>query len=49
MFILDVANWVSNLFILSVSIFLISIGTILITISLLWIVNGIMKLKGEPK
>jgi hypothetical protein len=49
MFILDVANWVSNLFILSVSIFLISIGTILITISLLWIANGIMKLKGEPK
>jgi hypothetical protein len=49
MFILDVADWICNLFILSVSMFLISIGTILITISLLWLVDVIMKLKGEPK
>ena len=49
MFILDVANWIGNLFVLSISILLISIGTILITISLLWIANSIMKLKGEPK
>ena len=49
MFILNVADWICNLFILSVSMFLISIGTILITMSLLWIVDGMIKLKGESK